>query len=456
MNKATRIHFIGIGGIGVSGIAQLALKKGNAVSGSDIKRSVVTDKLEKMGARVFVGHDARHVNGCSLVVYSSAIGKDNPEIREAARRGIPVKRRAEFLSDLMADKTVVTVTGAHGKTTTSSLAAKLLLTAGLKPTAAVGGIIREDGNNISHGDSEYFVAEADESDGTFLCYAPTYSIITNIDHEHLDHYGTYENLLDSFGKFVLRTKPGGCVIYCAEDPVLKDMVRKSGVRAVSYSCDPGADVHCRNISLLSDGISFDCVSADGVRGRIEMVLLGRHNVLNALAVCALAGELGIKFSLVQQALKAFRGVERRFQIKLKTKDLCVVDDYGHHPSEIAATIASAKLCRPKRLIVVFQPHRFSRTKLLFDRFPSSFSQSDLVVITDIYAASEKPLEGVSAQGLAARIKKDLRVPVEYAPKETLVKYVGGLVRPGDLVLFLGAGDITRTSDEFTKSVQGRY
>lgn len=451
LKDGQHIHFIGIGGIGVSGIAQLALKHGYQVSGSDMKKSPVTEKLEKMGAMITIGHEAKHVHGASLVVYSSAIRPDNPERREAMRLGIPVIRRAEFLSDLMADKTVITVTGAHGKTTTSSLAAKLLLSAGLNPTAAVGGILREDGDNMKFGDSRYFVAEADESDGTFLCYTPTYSLITNIDHEHLDHYQTYDNLLKAFDVFVRQTKPEGCVIYCAEDKMLSDIVRSRDIRSVGYG--EGGRFTASNISLSSCRLSFDCYDEGVMLGSVSMHLLGRHNVLNALAVIALGRELGIDFEVIGRALAEFKGVERRFQVKYESKDVCVVDDYGHHPTEIAATISSARLCGRGRVVVIFQPHRYSRTRLLLDRFAPSFRDCDELFITDIYGAGEEPQEGITSQILARAVQKDVTLPVTYMARERILCDLKGRLRKNDLVLFLGAGDITRLSDEFAKSLQ---
>ncbi|MDD5019372.1 MAG: UDP-N-acetylmuramate--L-alanine ligase [Candidatus Omnitrophica bacterium] len=451
--KPRHIHFIGIGGIGVSGIAQLALKHGEKVTGSDLRASAITQKLVRLGAEIFIGHEAGHVVGADLVVYSSAIRQDNAEIMEARKNNIPVKKRAEFLNDLMTDKTVVTVTGAHGKTTTSSLAAKLLLTAGLKPTVAVGGILREDGDNMKFGDSSYFVAEADESDGTFLCYTPTYSLITNIDREHLDYYGTYEALRAAFETFVRRTKPGGCVIYFQQDRVLERIVTQSGVRSVSYGMTPEADLYPLNLSLAPCRLSFDCASGSRVLGRIEMGLVGRHNIANALAVVALGREMGLGFGVIQSALKGFKGVERRFQVKYETKDIFVVDDYAHHPTEIAATIEAARLCTRKRVVVVFQPHRFSRTKLLLDLFPRSFEKSDYLVVTDIYGAGEDPVEGVTAQGLTESIRSMTHLPVDYVAKEMIVGHLRERIQKDDLVLFLGAGDITRISDEFAKSLR---
>lgn len=444
------IHFIGIGGIGVSGVAQLALKRGEVVSGSDLKESVITHKLAKMGAQIFIGHKAENAGAADLIVYSSAITNTNPEITAARSRGIPVLRRAEFLTELMADKQVIAITGAHGKTTTSSLAAKLLTTAGFFPTIAVGGILREDGNNAKLGDSPYFVAEADESDGTFLLFKPMYSIITNIDYEHMDFFKTEENLLKSFSTFVKQTKKGGCVFYFKEDPVLVSLVKESGVKSRSFGLFPGSDFYAKDVSLAQCRLRFVCVRQAQEIGEISMELSGRHNVANALAVVALGFEMGIDFKVIQKALKSFKGVERRFQIKHENKDILIVDDYAHHPTEIAATIEAAKACPRRRLVVVFQPHRYSRTHLLMDRFPASFAKSDYLVVTDIYPAGETPIAGASVENLIEGIRKKTHAPVDYVPKDRIVSHLNNILRPDDLVLFLGAGDITKISDEFAE------
>ena len=444
------IHFIGIGGIGVSGVAQLALRKGEVVSGSDLKESAITHKLAKMGAQIFIGHEAENVNTADLVVYSSAITGTNPEITAARSQGIPILRRAEFLSELMADKQVITITGAHGKTTTSSLAAKLLTMAGFHPTIAVGGVLREDGDNAKLGDSSYFVAEADESDGTFLLFKPMYSIITNIDYEHMDFYKTQDNLLKSFSTFVRQTKKGGCVFYFKEDPILASLVKESGVKSRSFGLSKGSDFYAKDVSLAQCRLRFVCVRKAKGLGEISMELSGRHNVSNALAVIALGFEMGIDFKVIQKALKDFKGVERRFQIKHENKDILIVDDYAHHPTEIAATIEAAKVCPRRRLVVVFQPHRYSRTKLLMDRFPASFAKSDYLVVTDIYPAGEAPVTGASVFDLIEGIRKKIHVPVNYVPKDQIISHLKNALLPDDLVLFLGAGDITKISDEFAK------
>ncbi|MFH1692620.1 MAG: UDP-N-acetylmuramate--L-alanine ligase [Candidatus Omnitrophota bacterium] len=442
------IHFIGIGGIGVSAIAQLALKKADKVTGSDAKSSEITDKLKRLGIDVKIGHDARHVEGADLVVYSSAIPADNPELTAARIQGIPVKKRAEFLNILMAEKTVVTVSGAHGKTTTSSLAARLLCEAGFGPTVAVGGILCEDGDNAKFGQSPYFVAEADESDGSFLLYSPDYSIITNIDEEHMDYFRSRDNLLDSFSRFIHQTKQGGCVFYCRQDAALTSLVVESGVRSVSFGFTPQADFYPEDMVFLSDGLVFNCMCYGKLLGKVVLKLIGRHNVLNAMAVIALGMALGISFIKIRSILADFKGVQRRFQTKYDGLDVKIVDDYAHHPTEIQATLEAASLSLRRRLVVVFQPHRYTRTQVLLDRFARCFYKSDHLVVTDIYAAGEEAISGVDAQCVVDRIRAHVKTPVDYVARSEVVNYLKGVVCQDDLILFLGAGDITKISDEF--------
>jgi len=447
------IHFVGIGGIGVSGCAHLAMRAGVHVSGSDAKESDATRRLRSAGADVFIGHRPENVGAADLVVYSSAIKADNPELVAARSRHIPVKKRAQFLCDLMAEKTVVSVAGAHGKTTTSSLAATLLSQAGLCPTVAVGGILREDGQNARWGESAYFVAEADESDGTSLCYTPTYSLVTNIDHEHLDYYKTYDNLLHAFAAYMKQTAPEGCVIACRDDAVLYELARHSAARLVTYGFSEEADLRIQRYAADGRAIRFACARHNKPLGTFAVGLCGRHNALNAAAVVALGLELDLAADVIRKALASFQGVERRFQVRHEDKDLMVVDDYGHHPTEIAATLSAARACTQRRLVVVFQPHRYTRTHALMDRFAAAFTCCDHLLVTDIYAASEDPLEGVTAENLVERIREKTACPVTYVPREGLVGRVRAALKPGDLVLFLGAGDITKASHEFADLFQ---
>jgi len=444
------IHFIGIGGIGVSGVARLAMKAGVRVTGSDMKESAVTRCLRDAGAAVVIGHRQENIDKADLVVYSSAIKADNPEMVAARTQHIPLKKRAEFLSDLMTDKTVVAVAGAHGKTTTSSLAAHLLTTAGLCPTIAVGGILCEGQESARCGESRFFVAEADESDGTFLCYAPMYSIVTNIDQEHMDFYKTYDNLLHAFAAYMKQTAPDGCVISCRDDATLHALAVGNAPRLVSYGFSAQADLCIEKAAAAERLLRLACRFRGKPLGSFSLSLCGRHNALNAAAVIVLGLELGLDLDMIRKALSSFQGVERRFQVRYEDKNIMVVDDYGHHPTEIVATLEGARACAPRRLVVVFQPHRYTRTQALMDRFARSFTQCDRLLVTDIYAASEDPIEGVTAEGLVERIRARTACSVSYAPRNDLMERVRSAVEPGDLVLFLGAGDITKACDEFAQ------
>lgn len=447
---------IGIGGIGMSGIARLLIDKGCAVSGSDVKASAITDDLARRGCRIFIGHDGRNLGSAQEVIFSSAIKEDNPEFREAAARGIILKKRGAALAELMADKTVITVTGAHGKTTTSSLVSHLLMTAGLSPTIAVGGILKNIGNNVCSGSGDYFVAEADESDGSFLCYRPAYSIITNIDREHLDYYRDFSNLLDSFRKFIGQTAPGGCCFCCGHDAYLPALLAGHMGRSVLYGFDEGFEVYASSIRMKGLSSEFDCYRRGQFLSRFKLNLGGSHNVSNALAVIALGMELGIAIGAIAAALESYQGAGRRLEIKLRSSLWTVIDDYAHHPTEIRATLNALEQMECGRRIIVFQPHRYSRTKLLLDDFTACFSAADRVIITDIYAASEPPIEGISGAVVAERIRA--RFPgmqVEYIPKERLSGHVLAIVEPHDLVATLGAGDITRISDEIAAGLEKR-
>ncbi|MDP2927383.1 MAG: UDP-N-acetylmuramate--L-alanine ligase [Candidatus Omnitrophota bacterium] len=440
-------HFIGIGGIGMSGIAQLLLKSGFKVSGSDLKENRITQQLEDMGAKIFLGHNAQNITSQDVVVYSSAIGQDNCELRQARSLGIPLIKRAAALAELMQDKTVITIAGSHGKTTTTSLISYMLMEAGLSPTVAIGGILNNIQANAYLGSGQFFVAEADESDGSFLSYEPKYSIITNIDQEHLDYYHNFSNELDAFGLFIKRTQAGGCVFACSDDPNLLNIMRLYEGKRVFFGLDALADIYAKNIvfnGLLSD---FDCWFKDKFISRFHLTLGGRHNILNALAVIGLGLELGIDLKRMRSSLEGYKGAGRRLEIKFRSDKYLVIDDYAHHPSEIKATLAAVVNLKVKRKIVVFQPHRYTRTQLLLNDFAKSFAQADYLIITDIYAASEQPIEGVNARGLLNKIKEfDPNKEVLYLAKENILPHILGMIKDGDLVMTLGAGDIVRVSD----------
>jgi UDP-N-acetylmuramate--alanine ligase len=450
----SHFHLIGIGGIGMSGIAQLLLRKGCRVSGSDIKENKSIENLKKIGAQVFVGHCAQNIRGADFAIYSSAIKEDNPEIKEARKNGIALLKRAQALAELMREKTVITVTGSHGKTTTSSLVAHLLLEAGLFPTIAVGGIFKNIDANAYFGDGKFFVAEADESDGSFLYYSPRYSLITNIDHEHLDYYRDFANELRIFKEFIGRTEKGGCVIACNDDLNLKNLFDDYKERFILFGLNEGSNVYANNINLKGLSSEFDCFIQDKLVGRFFLNLGGKHNISNSLAVIALGLELGISTEVIKKALANYKGSARRLDVKYNDGSNIIIDDYAHHPTEIKATLSAAKNLVAKRLIAVFQPHRYSRAKLLAADFALSFSDADCVIVTDIYSASEDPIEGVTGESLYQAIKeKNPGKSVKFMSKEKASDYLKNTMRKGDLVITLGAGDINKVCDELAKGLQ---
>ena len=446
--KKKHYHFIGIGGIGMGTLAALLLAKGHKVSGSDLKeKDEWIDRLRKAGATIFTGHNASYVQNPDYVVYSSAIRVTNPEMIDAVSRSLPLLRRVELLAQLANEQTGITIAGAHGKTTTTSMISYLLINAGLKPTTAVGGIINGDTYNANLGEGKYFVAETDESDGTFLYFRPVYSIITNIDFEHVDFYKDWKGILEAYRKFIDCTSDKGKVIVCAEDQKLKTLVKESKRTAVFYGFDSSCDVWATNIHTNGFHSSFECHNKFGKLADFELNIPGRHNVLNALACIALGLELGIAVEVMQKTLKEFNGVKRRFQLKGQVDDIMVVDDYGHHPTEIVATLNAARLFNKKRLVTIFQPHRYSRTKFLLKEFVESLMLTDRLIMTDIYAASEKPSEGASTKDLLEPLQKAMGDRVVYLKKEEIISYLTDFVQHGDLVLFLGAGDIYHYSEE---------
>lgn len=448
-------HLIGIGGIGMSGIAKLLLKRKAKVSGSDVKENRATLELKRLGAQVFIGHALGNIEGADLIIYSSVINKDNPEIREAKTIGIPVIRRAEALVELMREKVVITVTGSHGKTTTSSMISYLLIEAGLCPSIAVGGVLKNIDSNAYSGDGKFFVAEADESDGTFLYYRPNYSVITNIDHEHLDYYGSFINELSAFKKFINQTEKTGCVFCCGDDENLKNLLNDYPYRRVLFGLNGDSDIYAKNIEFRGLSSEFDCFAKNKFIARFHLPLGGKHNVSNALAVIALSLEMKLDLEVAKRSLRNYKGSGRRLDIKFQDSNYMVLDDYAHHPTEIKATLSALKSLNRKRIIAVFQPHRFSRTKLLLEEFGRSFSAADCIIVTDIYAASEPPLEGIQASAVYEKIKKyNPDKEVYYALREEIVPKLLKMIEPRDLVITLGAGDINKVNDELVRGFTG--
>jgi UDP-N-acetylmuramate--alanine ligase len=450
-----RYHFIGIGGMGMGNLALLMLAKGFQVSGSDQKEGELTRQLRDKGATIFIGHDIRNVEGADCVVYSSAIKTDNPEMFQAFSLHLPVLRRAELLAQLLNKEVGITVAGAHGKTTTSSMASYLLIKAGLKPTTAVGGIVNQGDYNANLGIGRHMVAEVDESDGSFLYFAPHFSIITNIDFEHVDFYHTFEKIQEAYAKFVEHTVPNGIVITCGDDKVLRGIVEKSGRRFTTYGFGQDNDWVGTNIHLDAFGASYDCYHKGDLVGRFTLTVPGKHNVQNSLAIVALGHELKIDLKVIQETLKTFQGVKRRFERKGESGGVLVVDDYGHHPTEIAVTLQTAKTLDRKRLIVVFQPHRYSRTKFLMNEFSGCFNLADHLILMDIYPASEKSIEGVTTEVLMEKIREKRPQDILHLKKDQVVDHVMGIVKPGDLVLTQGAGDITQISDDLVRRLTER-
>ena len=431
----------------MSGIAEVLVNLGYAVSGSDAKRSDVTDRLASLGVAVAIGHDAAHLGDADVVVVSSAIPKANPEIEEAHRRHVPVIPRAEMLAELMRVRTGIAIAGAHGKTTTTSMVAWILDRAGLDPMAVIGGRLGAFGGHARIGQGAYMVAEADESDRSFLTLSPTIVVVTNLDREHLDAYGTYERLEEAFVTFADGVPFYGAVVACRDDAGVAAILPRIRRRVITYGLHEGADV--RGLRPWTDGRASACDVRFAVRGvpagtgsgRIELKVPGVHNVLNALAAVAVGLEVGVPFAAIADALVEFRGAERRFTILGSARGVTVVDDYGHHPTEIAAVLRAARAGAPGRLVAVFQPHRFTRTRDLIDDFGPALALADVVVLSDIYAAGEAPIDGVTIERLADAVRRA-------APDVHVVKDVGelphavaGLAKAGDLVVLLGAGSI---------------
>lgn len=455
MHKRIRhIHFVGIGGAGMSGIAELLINIGYEVSGSDLKASKVTERLQSLGARIMIGHRAANAQDAHVVVFSSAVKHDNPELVYARGHNIPVIPRAEMLAELMRVKYAIAIAGSHGKTTTTSLVSAVLASGGLDPTSIVGGKVNIFGSNAKLGQSEYLVAEADESDGSFLKLTPTIAIVTNIDPEHLDYYKTFDKEKDAYVEFINKVPFYGLAILCLDEENVASIFPRLNIRRMTYGLSAQADVRGYNIVHRAGESDFSVMVKGGHYGSFTIHMPGIHNIYNALAGVAAGVELEIEPEKIKEGISKFNGVERRFQIKAHINDIIVVDDYGHHPKEIKATLAGAKSGWNRRLIVVFQPHRYTRTMLLFNDFLTAFYQADVLIITDIYPAGEEPIEGVDAFKLFSGMKdmgyKDVRYIHE---KEKIVDELERIVKPGDMVITQGAGDILTVGDALIKRLK---
>ena len=450
-----QIHFVGIGGAGMSGIAEILLTLGYRVTGSDARRNDAVERLEQLGAKVVTGHDAAHVEGAHVVVYSSAVSRDNVELQAARQRAIPVIPRAEMLAELMRLKYGIAVAGTHGKTTTTSMIGAVLAEGRYDPTIIVGGRVTSFGSNVRLGQGEFLVAEADESDGSFLKLDPTIAVVTTIDAEHLDHYGTLEAIQDAFVAFVAKVPFYGAAVLCLDQPNIQRLLPRIEKRVVTYGLESSADLVARRVRLAGMTSRFEVHERGALLGECALAVPGRHNVLNALAAIGVGLDLEIPFVTIQKALAAFTGVQRRFQVRGTADGVTVVDDYGHHPVEIRATLAAAKAGFDSRIVTVFQPHRYTRTKHLFDEFLTAFNQADVLVVMDIYGAGEAPIEGVSAAALAEGIRAHGHRNVSYlgGDRARIVDHVREISRPGDIVLTLGAGDVSQLGPEILRRLE---
>ncbi len=448
MYRSRRIHLIGIGGVGMSGIAEVLLTLGYEVSGSDLRDSALIARLRTLGGRIAIGHAAENLGDADVVVVSTAVPRSNPERVAAEERGLPVVPRAEMLGELMRTKYAVAVGGAHGKTTTTSMIASVLTVGGLDPTVVVGGRIRAAQSGARLGAGPYLVAEADESDGSFLKLQPTVAVVTNIDREHMDHFGSMDALRSAFASFIDRVPFYGASVLCVDDPEVRALAAGASRRVITYGTAPDAEFRAVEIEMSGLAARYVALKEGSLLGPVTLDMPGRHNVLNSLAAVAVGTEFNLPFAVVRDGLAQCGGVTRRFDIRGEQAGITVVDDYGHHPTEIVAVLETARTVWPgRRLVAVFQPHRFTRTRDLIQRFGTAFAGAGHVILAPIYAAGEKPIPGVSAAGIASAVEEGAHVPV------TLVENLGQagdvlarLVRPGDVVITLGAGDIWRVGE----------
>jgi len=451
---AAQVHFVGIGGIGMSGIAEVLINLGYRISGSDLKESETTRRLERLGARLEIGHRAENLVHADVVVISSAVRRDNPEVLAAQARKIPVIPRAEMLAELMRLKYAVAVAGSHGKTTTTSMVATVMNAAGLDPTAVVGGKVNVLGSNAKLGKSDLMVVEADESDGSFLKLHPSIAVVTNIDPEHLDHFGSLDALRGAFVEFCNRVPFYGLNVLCLDHPNVQALLPQIGKRVVTYGSSHTADYRLEGVNLDGFSTRFDAFRRDEPLGDFTVRMVGEHNALNALAVIAVAEEMEIPLPVVRAALAEFAGVQRRFTVRGEAGGVMVVDDYGHHPAEVMATLAGARRAFGRRLVVVFQPHRYTRTRDLLSEFATAFNDADVLVVLGIYAASEEPIPGITGEALAEAVRSHGHRDVTYVERRAdAAAALLPKLREGDLVVTLGAGDVTQVGPELLQLLE---
>jgi len=460
--KFRKIHFVGIGGIGMSGIAEVLKNLGYEVSGSDMKESDTTRRLSDLGIDVSIGHRPENVQDADVVVISSAIREDNPEVRTARENAIPVIPRAEMLAEIARLKYAILVAGAHGKTTTTSLIASVLGECGMDPTAVIGGKLKSIGSNARLGEGEFLVAEADESDGSFLMLSPTIAVVTNIDREHMDYFKNMDAIKNAFLSFINKVPFYGISILCGDNEHLRELLQYIKRRYLTYGLSEGVDLFARDLRLDGFMTSFDVYLKGDSLGRFSVPLIGEHNVCNALATIAVAVELGLDMEGVRKALHNFSGVQRRFEIKGNIKGINVIDDYGHHPAEIKATLRAAKMAiksrsgnkKNGRLVVLFQPHRYTRTRDLMEEFHQAFTDADKVVIMDIYPAGEDPIPGITSEVIYSGVKKNTDA-VYIKDRDEILRYLISELKESDTLMTLGAGDVWKIGERFIKAKMGQ-
>src|SRR6266581_6977806 len=446
LKRFKHVHFVGIGGIGMSGIAEVLLNLGYKVTGSDVRATAITERLQRLGATIYPRHDAQNVTGAHVVVTSSAVRPDNAEIQEAERRKVPVIPRAEMLAELARLKYSITVAGTHGKTTTTSMIATVLDRAGMDPTIVVGGRLDTIGSNARLGKGEFIVLEADESDRSFLLLSPTIAVVTNIEADHLDHYRDLEDILAAFLSFINKVPFYGAAVLCIDEPAVQSLIPQVKRRIVTYGSAAPSDVRITDVNIEGLGSTFTLLFNGVASQRFRLHVPGVHNVLNATAAFAAARDMGVEPGIIAGALESFQGVDRRFQIKSQ-HGITVIDDYAHHPTEIRATLGAAKAANFQRIFAIFQPHRYSRTFHLFDDFARAFNLADSVLILDIYPAGENPIEGITTQALIEKIKSFGHKNAIYAPDfEMIESYIVATAKDGDAVIVMGAGNVTKLSD----------
>lgn len=449
MLNLKKFHFVGIGGAGMSALAKILIESGYEISGSDCADSSNVEMLKNLGAKIFIGHAAENIsNDIDAIVYSSAIPQDNPEILKAAELNIPKLHRSDINAMLVNSKKGIAVAGSHGKTTTTSMIGFVLHSAGVDPSFVIGGESSDLGTSAILGKSDYLVSEADESDGSFIKLKPAIAVVTNIEDDHLDHYGTVEKIRAAFKIFLENLDAEkGVAVLCFDNEPLRELAEKIKRKVISYGIDNAADFTAKNIYSGVNGVSFDTFKGEKLLGRVQLAIHGRHNVLNALATIATASEIGVEFSKIVDALGKFHGAKRRFQTKGNVRSIWIVDDYAHHPTEIAATLKAARETNPRRVVCVFQPHRYTRTKLLLKEFANAFVDADLLVLTDIYSAGEEKIDGISGESILEQVL-DNKKEISYIPeREKIAEYLLDNVVTGDLVITMGAGDIYKTGEE---------